>query len=195
MIVSAIVSGASPPENSIGSVEREPRSLVASRQMSGSFDRSSDPDRQERGKNADKENGAPSKRRLNEIVDCRGQRVADRPRALHERERLAAMLGRPCFGDERRAARPFASHSQSETDAKQDELSERRRKPAGRREHRIQHDARHQRARSTESIGNPAEPHAAGSGGQKRDGSERAARLLSTSRDPCEAPAARARRA
>ena len=48
--------------------------------------------------------------------------VADRPAALHHAERLAAMLLRPRFADERGAARPLAAHAEAEQDAEHREL-------------------------------------------------------------------------
>ena len=63
-----------------------------------------------------KKTGAPAECRLHQIVDGRRQRVPDGPRALHERQRFAAMLGRPRLRDKRRAAGPLAAHSKAETE-------------------------------------------------------------------------------
>ena len=47
-------------------------------------------------------------------IDERGGGITDRPAALHEAERLATMLRRPGFGDERGTACPLPSHADPE---------------------------------------------------------------------------------
>src|SRR5450830_1940335 len=102
--------------------------------------------------------------RLHVSADEHGGRVSDRPAALHEAERLAAMRGGPRLRHERGAARPDTAHPEAEEDAEDHELLEGPGEAARRREHRVERDAQHQRARAPEPIGDPSEADAAGGG-------------------------------
>ena len=107
-----------------------------------------------------------------------GRAVADRPRALHEPERLAAMLGRPRLGHERRAAGPLPAEAEAEQDAEDRKLGHVLRETARRGEDRVDQHARHERARPAVAIGDDTEDHPAGGGRDERGGAEQAGGLL-----------------
>ena len=141
------------------------------------LDVAADPHREQRRDDADEEDAAPAPDRHHDQVDQRGEAVADRPRALHERERLAAMPRRKRFRHQRRAGRPLAAHAEAEADAEDRELQHRLREAAGGGEDRVDQDRAHQRALAAEPIGDHAEDDAAGGGGEQRDRSEQAVGL------------------
>ena len=103
-------------------------------------------------------------------------RVANRPSALHQAERLSSMLGGPALGHERGATRPLPAHAEPKKHAGGQELPEILREPARRGKHRVDDDAEHQRAGAAESIRNPAKHQTAGGAGDERDGSQDASR-------------------
>ena len=141
------------------------------------LDLAPDPDREQRRQDADEEHAAPPPERHHDQVDQRGEAVADRPRALHEGQRLAAVLRRKRFRDERRAGRPLAAHAEAEQDAEHGELHRRLREAARGGEDRVDQHRGHQRALAPEPVGDDAERDAAGGGGQQRDRPEDAGRL------------------
>ena len=96
-------------------------------------------------------------------------RVADRPGALHDAERLAAVLRRPGLGDQRGARGPLAAHAEPEHDAEERELLDRLRKTAGSRRERVDRDRRGQRPRAADAVGQPPEQRTAdGRRGQRQ---------------------------
>ena len=125
------------------------------------FHAAPDPEREQRREDADEEHRAPSEARQHDRHDDRRQAVADRPAALHDAERLAAMLLRPRLADQRRAARPLAAHAEAEQHAEDRELPEVLREAACEREDRIEQDAERQRARASELVGDHAEDQSA----------------------------------
>ena len=120
-----------------------------------------DPDREERGQHADQEHAAPPPDRHDDEVDRGRQTVADRPRALDERERLAAMARRKRLGNQRHAGGPLAPHPEAEQDAEHGELRDHLRQPARRREDQVNQHRRHQRALPADAVGDDAKGHAA----------------------------------
>ena len=84
------------------------------------------------------------------------------------------MLGRKCFGDERRAARPLAAKAEPEPDSEHGELHRRLGEAACRRKQRIQQHAGHERALSPEPVGEHPKGDTAGRGRKQRHGIENA---------------------
>ncbi len=153
---------------------RGPRPAVrlCSSQIAGSADSPAHPEREERRQDADEEDAAPAPHGHHDRGDDRGGGVADRPRALHESECLAAMLGGPRLGHQRRAAGPLTAHAQAEQDAEDGELPHRLREAARRGEHRVDEDASHQRPRPAEPVGDHPEDHPSRRGGEQGERSE-----------------------
>src|SRR5262245_3202620 len=91
------------------------------------------PQRQERWRHADEEDAAPAEARniLHEPVHDSREHESDRPCALHEAERFAAMTIRIRLRDEGGAARPLTAHAEAEKNAEDRELERRHRKPGG----------------------------------------------------------------
>ena len=126
------------------------------------------------GSTPTKKDAAPAPDRHDDQIDERGQAVADRPRALHERQRLAAMSGGKRFRNQRGAGRPLPAHAEAKQDAEDGELRHRLREAAGGGEDRIDQHGGHQRAFSSEPIGDDAERDAADRGGEQRERPEQA---------------------
>ena len=135
-------------------------------------DAAADPQRQQRRQHADEEDPPPAPARQDEAGDGGRGAVADRPGALHQAERLAAIARAPRFGDQRRAARPLAAHAEAQADAAERQLPHGLGEAAEEREHRVDEDAPDQRPRPSEAIGDDAEADAAGGGGEQGDRSE-----------------------
>src|SRR4029077_13643174 len=68
------------------------------------------PQREKRREHADEEHRPPSPSRQHNRRDGGRERIADRPGALHEAERFAAVFGGPGLRYERRTAGPLAAH-------------------------------------------------------------------------------------
>ena len=130
---------------------RRDRAARRSRQISGSSTMSPDPQREQRRQNADEEHRAPAPPRQHDQPVTSGGAVPDRPRALHEAQRLAAMLGRPRFGRRARRRSPIRRRTRGREHSEERELDDVLREAAGRGEHRVDQHARHQRAGPADS--------------------------------------------
>ena len=135
-------------------------------------DAAPDPDGEERRQNADEEHAAPAPARHHDQVHERREAVADRPRALHERQRLAPVTRGKRFRHERRPRRPLPAHPEAEHDAEHGQLERRLREAAGGGEDRVDQDRRDQRARPANPVGDHAEDDAPDGRGEQRDGSK-----------------------
>ncbi len=120
------------------------------------------------GQDADEERGSPAPDRQHQLRDDGGGREADRPRALHDPERLAAVFGRPGLGHQRGPARPLATHADPEQGAEQHQVPGRLCETAGAGEHRVDQDAADQGAGAAVAVGNHAEQDSAERGGDER---------------------------
>jgi hypothetical protein len=87
----------------------------------------------------------------------RTQRVAHRPRALHQSKRLAPVAGRPCFGDQGGARGPLSAHAEPQKHAAEHQLRSRLREAAQRRGDGIDQHTVDERADAAKPVGKPAE--------------------------------------
>ena len=99
------------------------------------------PERENRGDDADEEHRAPAETRQHDRDDDGGNAVADGPAALHDAERLAAVLLGPGLADEGGAAGPFPAHAKAEEDAEYGELPDVLGEAAREGKDRIEQDA------------------------------------------------------
>ena len=114
------------------------------------------PERNQRGQHAGKEDYAPPETRHHHGHQRGADRVADGPRALHQRESLAAILRGPRFSYQGRAGSPFAAHAQAEEDAAQHQLNCSVRKSAERRGHGVAEHAEGESAHAAKAVGEPS---------------------------------------
>ncbi len=137
-----------------------------------------DPQRTQRRQPADQEHRAPAEPREDDRREQRRSAVADRPRALHEADGLAAMPVGPAFGHERRACRPRPAHAEAEQEPEDRQLPHTLRQAAGRGEQRVHEDTGDDAGPAPSTIGQRAEHDAAERGRGERQRSERAAERL-----------------
>ena len=126
------------------------------------------PKRNQGGQNAGEEHRPPAEARHHQRDHTRTQCVANRPGALHQRKRLAAVLRRPGLGDQGSARGPFPTHAEAQQHTADHQLRGCLRETAQSSADGINQHAPNKRPHPAKPVGKPAEAHPAGCRGNER---------------------------
>ena len=134
-----------------------------------------DPERDEGGRDAGEEDGAPSVTRQYDGDESCAKSEADRPGTLNESEGFAAMACGPGFRNERGAGGPFPAHAEAEQNAAGHELRGAVGESAEGSGDGVDEDAGGEGAHASGAVGEPAKGDAADRGTDERNGHHGAA--------------------